>query len=112
MINFVNSRINQKLSLGYDVGKGFVIGEEEVSKLIDRLVDNESILGYLKNTSETTRLGCIRELGKWRLYFYNYYHKPEGSLWNNTQSFLIINKVRIELNLTQVRCSMYILIQR
>ncbi len=54
-----------KLSLGYDVGKGFVIGEEEVSKLIDRLVDNENILGHLKNVSETSRLECIRELGKW-----------------------------------------------
>ncbi|XP_038047378.1 sodium/hydrogen exchanger 10-like [Patiria miniata] len=63
LINFLNGRINLQLSLGYDVGKGFVLGEEEVSKLIDRLVDNDSILDYLKNISETNRLECIRELG-------------------------------------------------
>ena len=64
MVTFLNGRINQQLSLGYDVGKGFVLGEEEVSKLIDRLVDNENILLYLKNISESNRLECIKELGK------------------------------------------------
>ncbi|XP_022089278.1 sodium/hydrogen exchanger 10-like [Acanthaster planci] len=63
LVNFLNGRINLQLSLGYDVGKGFVLGEEEVSKLIDRLVDNDNILSYLKNISETNRLECIKELG-------------------------------------------------
>ncbi|XP_077994372.1 sperm-specific sodium:proton exchanger-like [Glandiceps talaboti] len=63
IIGWVNSRINAKLSLGYDVGKGFVVGEEEVSKLIEHMVDNEKILKTLKSQSEVSRLAVIRELG-------------------------------------------------
>ncbi|XP_033119377.1 sodium/hydrogen exchanger 10-like [Anneissia japonica] len=63
IISFLNTRINKKLSLGYDVGKGFVIGEEEVNKFVDHMVDNQSILNDLKRRSETSRLEVIRELG-------------------------------------------------
>ncbi|XP_077865611.1 sperm-specific sodium:proton exchanger-like [Saccoglossus kowalevskii] len=63
LINWLNSRINKKLSLGYDVGKGFVVGEEEVSKLIEHMVDNPKILKTLKKQSESSRLAVIKELG-------------------------------------------------
>ncbi|XP_071477800.1 sperm-specific sodium:proton exchanger-like [Diadema antillarum] len=63
LIGVVNGRINRQLSLGYDVGKGFIIGEEEVSKLIDHMVDNKKILRELKHISDTGRLQVIKELG-------------------------------------------------
>ncbi|XP_071957219.1 sperm-specific sodium:proton exchanger-like isoform X2 [Antedon mediterranea] len=63
IMGFLNTRINKKLSLGYDVGKGFVIGEEEVSKLVEHMVDNKDILKDLKRRSELSRLEVIRELG-------------------------------------------------
>lgn len=64
LIGFVDGRINRQLSLGYDVGKGFVLGEEEVVKVIDKLVDDPKILVELKRYSENSRLNTIRQLGK------------------------------------------------
>ena len=64
LIDFVDGRINKQLSLGYDVGKGFVIGEEEIVKVIDRLVDDRKILKELKKYSEKSRLEIIRQLGE------------------------------------------------
>lgn len=63
LILVVNGKINNQLSLGYDVGKGYIIGEEEVGKIIDRMVDNKKILRELKHISETGRLQVVKELG-------------------------------------------------
>ncbi|XP_041472513.1 sodium/hydrogen exchanger 10-like [Lytechinus variegatus] len=63
LIAVVNGRINNQLSLGYDVGKGYIIGEEEVGKIIDHMVDNKKILRELKHISETGRLQVVKELG-------------------------------------------------
>ena len=64
MIKYIDGRINKQLRFGYDVGKGYVFGEEEVRKHIDAMIDNKQIAKKLKNTSETGRLAIIRELGK------------------------------------------------
>ncbi|XP_013420708.1 sodium/hydrogen exchanger 10 [Lingula anatina] len=63
IIAFLNRQINQMLSYGYDVGKGYVVGEEEVKKLIDHINDNKKIAVILKQVSDKGRLEVIRELG-------------------------------------------------
>ena len=39
----MNDIINRQLSFGYDVGKGYIIAEEEVIKLIDHMVVDKRI---------------------------------------------------------------------
>ncbi|KAK6191718.1 hypothetical protein SNE40_003329 [Patella caerulea] len=48
------------ISIGYDVGRGYVAGEENVCKLIDRMVDNADIAAHLKNTSDKGKLEVIK----------------------------------------------------
>ncbi|XP_052064398.1 sodium/hydrogen exchanger 10-like isoform X1 [Mytilus californianus] len=55
--------ISQQLSYGYDVGRGYVAGEEEVRKLIDHMVDQREIAKSLKQASDNGRLDVIRCLG-------------------------------------------------
>ena len=55
--------INSKLSFGYDVGKGYIIAEEEVIKLVDHMVVDKRIAKDLKNRSEQNRLDVVRSLG-------------------------------------------------
>ena len=63
MIDFVNNIINRQLSFGYDVGKGYIIAEEEVIKLIDHMVVDKRIARDLKQRSEQNRLNVVRSLG-------------------------------------------------
>lgn len=55
--------MSQHLSYGFDVGRGFVAGEEEVRKLIDHLSDHKDIGRSLKQMSDNSRLDVIRCLG-------------------------------------------------
>ena len=63
IMDFLNGQINHRLSLGYDIGKGYVVGEEEVSKYINHMVDHKQILESLKRLSDDSRLMVIRDLG-------------------------------------------------
>ncbi|XP_068761684.1 sperm-specific sodium:proton exchanger-like [Montipora capricornis] len=63
VIDFVNNIINRQLSFGYDVGKGYIIAEEEVIKLIDHMVVDKRIARDLKQRSEQNRLNVVRSLG-------------------------------------------------
>ncbi|XP_064635099.1 sperm-specific sodium:proton exchanger-like [Lineus longissimus] len=63
ILGFLNRRINEQLSFGYDVGKGYVFGEEEVRKHIDLMVDDKGIAKNLKTIIDTGRLNVVRELG-------------------------------------------------
>ncbi|XP_043218270.1 sodium/hydrogen exchanger 10-like isoform X2 [Amphibalanus amphitrite] len=63
ILDFLNRQINQRLSLGYDIGKGYVVGEEEVAKYINHMVDHKQILESLKRLSDESRLMVIRDLG-------------------------------------------------
>ncbi|KAJ8023281.1 Sodium/hydrogen exchanger 10 [Holothuria leucospilota] len=63
LIIFVNTMINKKLSLGYDIGKGFIIAAEEVSKLLEGMSDNVNIKRELKKQNDNLRLEIVRELG-------------------------------------------------
>ena len=62
-IDLVNNRINRQLSFGYDIGKGFVVAEEEVSKIIDQLVLDPKIAADLKLRCDFTRLQVVKSLG-------------------------------------------------
>ena len=62
-LNLMKLLISQQLSYGYDVGRGYVAGEEEVSKLIEHMVDHKEIGRTLKQASDNGRLDVIRCLG-------------------------------------------------
>ena len=64
LIDFVNNIINRQLSFGYDVGKGYIIAEEEIIKLIDHMVVDKRIAKDLKQRSEQNRLNVVKSLGK------------------------------------------------
>ena len=55
--------MNKKLRFGYDVGKGFAMGEEEVQLYIDTLIDNRIIAKYFSKRIQENRLAVIKELG-------------------------------------------------
>lgn len=63
MIDIVNHQINKKLRLGYDVGKGYITGEEEVLNNIDVMVDNKRIAKEIRHTVGLGRLDIMKELG-------------------------------------------------
>ncbi|CAG7822907.1 unnamed protein product [Allacma fusca] len=60
---FVDKKINAKLFLGYDVGKGFVTAAEDVIKYLPQMVDHPKVMHKLKNVLERERLETVREMG-------------------------------------------------
>ena len=64
LIDAVDNIINRQLSFGYDVGKGYIIAEEEIIKLIDHMVVDKRIAKDLKQRSEKNRLDVVKSLGK------------------------------------------------
>ena len=63
-MRFVDGRINRKLFLGYDVGKGFVTAVDDVIKYLPQMVENPKVLHKLKHVLERERLETVREMGK------------------------------------------------
>ena len=55
----------QRLQIGYGIGKGFVIGEEEILQQFDRIasVVRKSIAYRMKGKVDSNRLKVIRSLG-------------------------------------------------
>lgn len=64
MIEAVNQRINKKLRFGYDVGKGYITGEEEVQNFIDVMIDNKKIIKEFNENVNRNRLVIMKELGQ------------------------------------------------
>ena len=67
LIRVVDTIINLRLRFGYDIGKGFVVGEEELLQQFDRIVSmvpNKSIAQELRRRVEASRLDVIRSLGE------------------------------------------------
>ncbi|KAG1651400.1 Sodium/hydrogen exchanger 8 [Nymphon striatum] len=62
-IRMLDMRINKQLSTGYDVGRGFIVGEETAKRLIDRMVSDKTIADTLKIHSDQQKSKAIRELG-------------------------------------------------
>lgn len=69
IISMVDNIINRRLRFGYDVGKGFVVGEEEMLGQFDRISSMlaKSIAQELRRRAEATRLDVIRSLGELHL---------------------------------------------
>ncbi|XP_028411372.1 sodium/hydrogen exchanger 10-like isoform X2 [Dendronephthya gigantea] len=63
IISMINDIIHRQLSFGYDVGKGFIVGEEEVSKNIHQMVADKRVARDLKARSEKSRLDVVKSLG-------------------------------------------------
>ena len=57
--------IHRRLRFGYDVGKGFVMGEDEMLKQFDRFggLVHKKIALELRRRAEETRLDVIKSLG-------------------------------------------------
>ena len=66
LIRVVDTIINRRLRFGYDIGKGFVVGEEEMMQQFDRIatVVHKNIAQELRRRAEVTRLEVIRSLGQ------------------------------------------------
>jgi sodium/hydrogen exchanger 10/11 len=65
VVKLIKRQISYQLSYGFDVGRGYVAGEEEVKKLIDHMVDQKDIAKNLEQSSDNGRLDVIRCLGKY-----------------------------------------------
>ena len=67
MIRAVDNIVHRRLRFGYDVGKGFVTGEEEMLQQFDRFgaLVHEKISQELRRRAEETRLDVIKSLGEW-----------------------------------------------
>ena len=63
MIRLVNHQINKNLRFGYDVGQGYVTGEEEVASFLDSMIDNHKISKAVKAGMSQKKLEIIKELG-------------------------------------------------
>ncbi|XP_052742004.1 sodium/hydrogen exchanger 10-like [Bicyclus anynana] len=63
VMSYIDRMIDLQLAFGYDVGKGFVTGEQEVCSLLPQLVDNKQIQETLFNKLEIDRLTVTRQLG-------------------------------------------------
>ncbi|XP_064785116.1 sperm-specific sodium:proton exchanger-like [Oncorhynchus masou masou] len=63
LIEIINRQIHKQLSFGYDIGKGYVIGEEHISKIIDHISDDKSISKKLKVILERNCQQAVREIG-------------------------------------------------
>ncbi|XP_069757312.1 sperm-specific sodium:proton exchanger-like isoform X4 [Narcine bancroftii] len=62
-IHLLNKQINKQLCFGYDIGKGYVVGEEDVSNLIDHISDQRVISQQLRSIVERNHQEAIKELG-------------------------------------------------
>ena len=74
--------INRQLSFGYDVGKGYIIAEEEIIKLIDHMVVDKRIAKDLKQRSERSRLDVVKSLGKCDKLYLIAVFKREATFYN------------------------------
>ncbi|CAB3249595.1 unnamed protein product [Arctia plantaginis] len=63
IMGYIDRMIDIQLAFGYDVGKGFVTGAQEVCTLLPQLVDNKQIQDMLTATLDNDRLIVTRQLG-------------------------------------------------
>ena len=57
--------MNHHLRLGYDIGKGFLTGEEDMMQQFGRLaLTDEEQTQELREHSDSTRIEVIKSLGK------------------------------------------------
>ncbi|KAL3274591.1 hypothetical protein HHI36_015972 [Cryptolaemus montrouzieri] len=59
----IDGRINNRITLAYSVGKGFINGEQDVIHLLPTIVLRAELTEEMKTTVEADRLAITRELG-------------------------------------------------
>lgn len=64
LLKAVDRRIESQINFGYDVGRGFVVGEEECRQLLDHIVEHPGMRNKFKNRCDKMRLAVIKELGE------------------------------------------------
>lgn len=69
-IKLINFRINVYVRLGYGIGKGFVVGEEDVLQQFERIsaVVHKNIAYKMRKKVDVSRLDVIRSLGMCKLH--------------------------------------------
>lgn len=66
MLSYIDNLVNEHLRLGYDIGKGFLTGEEDMMQQFARLaLMDEEQTQELKEHSDFTRIEVIKSLGEW-----------------------------------------------
>jgi len=64
VMKWINEQINHRMSFGYDVGRGFIKGVEELESSLDMIAgDNMQIKRKLRRIAEKSRTIVIRDLG-------------------------------------------------
>ncbi|KAL3276419.1 hypothetical protein HHI36_011804 [Cryptolaemus montrouzieri] len=63
LVKFCDMKIDSRLSTVYDIGKGFVKGEEEVLEMLDQMIPNKEIRQEMRRRMESDKLMITRELG-------------------------------------------------
>lgn len=94
LANFVDGRINVQLYAGFDICCGFLIGQEEVMKVLDSISSYPPITNQLKKICEDTRLQILKELSQLQE------EHPSVAVAVKTRhaSRQTLNNVRTELN--------------
>ena len=64
IINTIDHHINKRIRFGYDVGIGYLRGEEEILFNIDLMTTHKTIVRELRFLCTTGRLKIMKELGK------------------------------------------------
>ncbi|KAK2159756.1 hypothetical protein LSH36_147g09021 [Paralvinella palmiformis] len=64
LMTLIDRHINKKIRLGYDVGIGYLRGEEEVLYNINLMTTRASIIRELRLKCATGRLKIMKELGR------------------------------------------------
>jgi len=64
VMKWINDKINQRMSFGYDVGRGFIKGVQDLESSLDMIAgDNLQIKRKLRRIAEKSRTIVIRDLG-------------------------------------------------
>ena len=63
LVRILDKSINRKLSKGFDIGKAYVIANEEMMRLVPIIVDSHDDIRFYKEVFERERVKVIRALG-------------------------------------------------
>ena len=54
----------KRLIDGYDVGRGFVMGEDEIRSRIDHMADRREIIEELRNHCDSAKMDILKCMGQ------------------------------------------------
>ncbi len=63
IMKFLNEKVNKKLFLGYDLGKGFVTAVDDVQKFLPQIIEQPRVLLKFRIALESLRIEVVREMG-------------------------------------------------